>query len=170
MSTIYSDLLSKVHFESGFWKVSPNIQLKTIFIILLFSKKVFASANIICNQSLCPNQYFQCIVIIFNQVVTSSILKLTWPYFIIKPFFLHDQNATTKVELSWERKKEKMKWKAFFMIFKGLPLNQEPNKTMFFRRGESDLKFLSCHRFKMFWILIEWFKNFFSCSIFFFFL
>ena len=42
---------SKVHFhfENGIWKVSPNIELKIVFIILLFSKNIFAYANIIFN-------------------------------------------------------------------------------------------------------------------------
>ena len=37
-------------FQHGLWKVSPNILLKIIFIILLFPKNVFASANINHNQ------------------------------------------------------------------------------------------------------------------------
>ena len=46
---------SPKYFENGLWKVSPNIWLKIIFIIFLFFKNVLASANIIYNQSLCPN-------------------------------------------------------------------------------------------------------------------
>ena len=53
--SFYLVFVYKNYFENGLWKVSPNIWLKIIFIILLFSKNVFASANIIYHQSLCPN-------------------------------------------------------------------------------------------------------------------
>ena len=54
-------------------KVSPNIQLNIIFTILLFSKNVFASANIIYNQSLCQNQYFQTFNLLAHFVLLDQV-------------------------------------------------------------------------------------------------
>ena len=48
-------LTSKVHLESKseLWKLILNMYLKIIFIILLFSKNLFASPNIAYNQKSC---------------------------------------------------------------------------------------------------------------------
>ena len=39
------------YFENGLWKISTNIELKTMFIISLFSKNLLASVDTICNQN-----------------------------------------------------------------------------------------------------------------------
>ena len=54
--------------------------------------------------------------------------------FLIKPFFLHDQNVMTKTEISWERKKL-LRWnkKRFLSFLKGF---DKVNNTIFLE-GES---------------------------------
>ena len=54
--------------------------------------------------------------------------------FVIKPFFLHDQNVTIKILISWERKELlRSNKKHLFIKFKGLSMKQI---TQFFSEGE----------------------------------
>ena len=57
MVSIIFNYILRLTFQS--LEVSPNIYIVENSTILLFFKNVYASANIIYNQSLCLNQYFQ---------------------------------------------------------------------------------------------------------------
>ena len=68
-----------------------------MFIILLFSKNVFASVNTIYNQSLCPNKYFIYVVLIVCQVENYwKYLKLSWRSFALTLYktFLKNRNRS----------------------------------------------------------------------------
>ena len=76
-----------------------------------------------------------CDILFVNQVMTSWILQLTL-FFLIKPFFLHDQKVMTKTKISWERK-ELLRRNIFHHFYRAF---NEANNTIYFGRWESDFK------------------------------
>ena len=71
-----------------------------------------------------------CLLQLFaNQVVTSGILKLTLSFWS-SHFFYMRKKSRKNLNIWRTERASKMKWKALFIIFKGLSVNQKLSQTL----------------------------------------
>ena len=117
-------MIFKEKFFSCYIPSTDQISLSEIYNFIAFTSWDIKATAI------CVLQLF------FNQFVTSWILKL---FFLIKPFFLHEQNVKTKIWISWERKELLRSNKKHFSSFFN-PSFHWRVKKMFFGRWDSEIK------------------------------
>ena len=122
------ELMSLPHFPHSFWR-------KTFILLYSINWQNF----IVYLSLLCEILGNVCIAIFCKPGCDIMNFEVNL-VFLIKPFFLHDQNVVKKSSISWERKKLfRRNKKHFFIIFEELSIKQI--QQIFLEGGSPTLKF-----------------------------